>query len=867
MKRAFLATLGLAVVVLAGFGLLGTAGVASAANTHVITIASPQANTAVAGGNTFTFTLAITQSDPPPANGYKAIQWEVAYSDNVSFVSATYNCTDPSGINFPAETDTAPVEGPLIPGVKNLGGGSNCASLRGSFHGTNALGTFVTVVLHCDSVLNSQGMAGDAVVIRPATDAANPANDPLFGTTLLDEFAAAIPTDDAPVSVLPGFGPQANVQFACAAPVDYSVQKTPPTQNASGDAPNNVANQTISIANPDNAAHAVFLNDTVPAGLTVTNVVPSAGANCTVGPAPAAAGPGPTPPYYGPGPYPAAPAGHIICVGAAPGGGSMSAVVTTTASPAADCSTAVNTVSGGPADATTADGNLANNGAGAQIVVDCPNISVTKTCVDDNGPPAFTDDTFTCTITTSNDGPATGSTAHNVVLSNALSGGMSFVSASPPCAGGFPCALGDIPAGGSVVVTVHEKAPSTAATACDTASATQNAPGPASNSVQVCQDVKNKFPQINGFAKDTGVTPTNPDGSLNTNFTFTFGNLFLCKPLGSANPNLPPPGAFSGAGESACGVFKIAEIVQEPDDIDTCQDDNDKDGKGCAGIPGPLYPFQDPSDGCRLNASDYIPGVTKVDCDGGEVPEGLGAAEFQVKFDDKIFQSPTFDCTVTPTDSPAILGSTGRPVMLQVSVITENWVQFGCVTKDPANDGNPATNCPPANTLPDGTCPGPSIANASVLGTLTLTVQNDLLSRMRPAKENGVVSNLLDENCEKADTLGQPFNEGLDANGFLKAPSGGLSQDCKDAALTVRMLEGDINLDCKVDIADDQSEAFRYGQFFGQLAYNRFFDLEPPISPDFDIDIKDLQTVFGRNGSTCAAPIPAQNPNPTTPDP
>ena len=38
-------------------------------------------------------------------------------------------------------------------------------------------------------------------------------------------------------------------------------------------------------------------------------------------------------------------------------------------------------------------------------------------------------------------------------------------------------------------------------------------------------------------------------------------------------------------------------------------------------------------------------------------------------------------------------------------------------------------------------------------------MQPDLLSRIRPAKENGVVSNLLDENCEKADTLGQPFNE------------------------------------------------------------------------------------------------------------
>ena len=56
-----------------------------------------------------------------PAAGFKAIQWEVAYSNNSSFVSATYNCTDPSGINFPAESETQPVESPLIPGVNNLG--------------------------------------------------------------------------------------------------------------------------------------------------------------------------------------------------------------------------------------------------------------------------------------------------------------------------------------------------------------------------------------------------------------------------------------------------------------------------------------------------------------------------------------------------------------------------------------------------------------------------------------------------------------------------------------------------------------------------------------------------------------------------
>src|SRR5205085_4044399 len=220
------------------------------------------------------------------------------------------------------------------------------------------------------------------------------------------------------------------------------------------------------------------------------------------------------------------------------------------------------------------------------------------------------------------------------------------------------------------------------------------------------------------------------------NFTFTVGNLFLCKALGSSNPNLPPVGGFSGAGETACGVFKIAEVGQTPKDLDTCNDDNDADGKPCAGDPSqPPSPYQDPSDGCLNLATDYQPGATAVDCNGGEVGEGLGAFEFQVKFDDKIFQQPTFDCTVGPAGQPAVLGSTGRIVQTQVSIITENWVQFGCVTKDPAH---PQSGPPGTCTVPtlNGACPGPNIdSGASVLGTLTLTVQNDLLSRMRPAKE------------------------------------------------------------------------------------------------------------------------------------
>ncbi len=38
-----------------------------------------------------------------------------------------------------------------------------------------------------------------------------------------------------------------------------------------------------------------------------------------------------------------------------------------------------------------------------------------------------------------------------------------------------------------------------------------------------------------------------------------------------------------------------------------------------------------------------------------------------------------------------------------------------------------------------------------------------------------------------------------------------------------------------------------------------WFDLEPALK-DFDIDIKDLQKVFSRDGSTCQNPLPPQPP-------
>ena len=58
-----------------------------------------------------------------------------------------------------------------------------------------------------------------------------------------------------------------------------------------------------------------------------------------------------------------------------------------------------------------------------------------------------------------------------------------------------------------------------------------------------------------------------------------------------------------------------------------------------------------------------------------------------------------------------------------------------------------------------------------------------------------------------------------------------------------------------------QNIAGRYGFGFGSLLYQIWYDLEPhQTGADGDIDIKDVQFVFGRAGSTCTTPIPPQVP-------
>ncbi len=139
-----------------------------------------------------------------------------------------------------------------------------------------------------------------------------------------------------------------------------------------------------------------------------------------------------------------------------------------------------------------------------------------------------------------------------------------------------------------------------------------------------------------------------------------------------------------------------------------------------------------------------------------------------------------------------------------------------------------------------------AVSSSLELARVIVRPQPELYSQIIANQDNGVVAQILNQDCNLADMQGHPIQK----------------IGCDDSELTIRFLEGDVNGDCSVDVADQQLLAFRWGAEFGSQLYNPRFDLEPSgqIKGDGDLDIKDVQFVFGRHGSTCAAPHPDQPP-------
>jgi hypothetical protein len=223
-----------------------------------------------------------------------------------------------------------------------------------------------------------------------------------------------------------------------------------------------------------------------------------------------------------------------------------------------------------------------------------------------------------------------------------------------------------------------------------------------------------------------------------------------------------------------------------------------------------------------------IPIPTVPDPKDPSIDQELGAFEFEVHFDpDKVCVNITPGTAVTGTlENP----QTGQFICIiedKDSSSLEGVARIGCVTVGKTFSID--------TTTPEG----------RLLANIVVRPQPDEYSVIKPNQDNGNVVQLNNVACELADLQGHPIPV----------------FSCEDADVTIRYLEGDVEPDCTVNALDTQAIAFRWGVNKGSLIYTAFMNLEPSgPQADNDIDIKDLQFVFGRFGSTCAAPHPAQPP-------
>ena len=244
-----------------------------------------------------------------------------------------------------------------------------------------------------------------------------------------------------------------------------------------------------------------------------------------------------------------------------------------------------------------------------------------------------------------------------------------------------------------------------------------------------------------------------------------------------------------------------------------------------AGAADPVVVFKNPHDATLWLCDKDIPDcqgegqghlTINEEVSGLPATVGLGSFEFLIYYNET-----TIDVSVA--EGP-FLGSTGRETNCS-TLSGEGWLRFGCVSW--------------------GGQHGPS--GSGILAYIEVDPNPDLV--IRPTARNGVLVNLLNSSLdvELADELGNPIP--IDIVG--------------SAEIFVRALEGDVNYDGIVNVIDEQAVSGRYGTGFGIWPYNVFYDLEPVLA-DFDIDIKDLQFVYGRDGRTCEEPEqPQGTPTPT----
>jgi len=201
----------------------------------------------------------------------------------------------------------------------------------------------------------------------------------------------------------------------------------------------------------------------------------------------------------------------------------------------------------------------------------------------------------------------------------------------------------------------------------------------------------------------------------------------------------------------------------------------------------------------------------------------VGAFEFEVHYDSK---------KVCVEIQPAGFWATSGTVLCIIEddvtkPQAEDVARIGCVTQG-------KTEFPDTNT-----------AGGRLFANVIVRPQPEVYSQAKPNQDNGVVVHIANVNCDVSDLQGHAIALG----------------GCDDSDITYRYLEGDVNPDCVIDAVDAQSVAFRWGVEKGSLIYNDFMNLEPSgAQSDEDIDVNDVQFIYGRFGSVCSDPHPPQPP-------
>ena len=378
----------------------GTYSVAETPNNNYETTSScsdgsPVNAISVQAGETVTCTF-VNRKKPDVAVTKVADAASVSAGTAIGFTLTVTNLgpNDAQGVTL---TDTLPTNSGLNWSIDGGTGAADCSIAAG--------------VLTCNFGTLASGATRTVHITSPTTAATCGVVNNTGTVSATNEIPGATANNSA----------SASVTVSCP---DIRVQKTAANSPINA---GDVASFTITISNiGTGSATGVTLNDPLPAGVAWAITGGTGAASCVD-------------PIVG---------NTLSCNFGTMAPGASFTVIVSGATDAADCGTLTNTATG----AATNEGSdvLGNNSATANIVVNCPDVSVVKS---GNGPiNAGTNAVFTITVTSIGPG-----TANGVTLSDTLPAGIAWSEDSTSCSIAgllLTCNFGDLAAGQVRVVTV-----------------------------------------------------------------------------------------------------------------------------------------------------------------------------------------------------------------------------------------------------------------------------------------------------------------------------------------------------------------------------------------------------------------------------